>query len=75
MVSRRVRRANGRGNRWAKADGSAQTRGFDSAFHCPVKTVALRMGYANPLYFSRQFRARFGMSPREVIRRYRIVPG
>jgi AraC-like DNA-binding protein len=36
-----------------------------------VKEIAHRVGYPDPLYFSRVFKAHFGMSPREVIRKYR----
>ncbi|MEX0777843.1 MAG: AraC family transcriptional regulator [Phycisphaeraceae bacterium] len=36
-----------------------------------IKEVAHRVGYADPLYFSRAFRRHFGISPREVIRRFR----
>ncbi|QCR52888.1 AraC family transcriptional regulator [Brachybacterium sp. SGAir0954] len=31
----------------------------------PVARIARRVGYADPLYFSRRFRARHGVSPRE----------
>ena len=37
-----------------------------------VKEVAHRTGYPNALYFSRAFRSYFGMSPREMIHRYRL---
>jgi AraC-like DNA-binding protein len=36
-----------------------------------VKEAALQTGVADPLYFSRVFRKRLGLSPREMIRRYR----
>lgn len=36
-----------------------------------IKEVAHRVGYPDPLYFSRAFKAQFGVSPREVIRRSR----
>lgn len=32
----------------------------------PVKTVALRCGFADPSYFAKAFRRTFGISPREV---------
>ncbi len=38
-----------------------------------IKEVAHRVGYPDPLYFSRAFKAHFGVSPREVIRRARHV--
>jgi AraC-like DNA-binding protein len=37
-----------------------------------VAEVARRAGYDDPLYFSRVFRARFGMTPSELIRRFRL---
>jgi AraC-like DNA-binding protein len=37
-----------------------------------IKEAARRAGFADPLYFSRVFRKRFGISPREMIRRYRM---
>jgi transcriptional regulator GlxA family with amidase domain len=38
-----------------------------------VAQVARRAGYADPLYFSRVFRARFGITPSDMIRRHRLV--
>lgn len=37
-----------------------------------VKEAAKFSGYPDPLYFSRVFRHRFGMSPSDMIRRYRL---
>jgi AraC-like DNA-binding protein len=38
-----------------------------------VKEAALRSGFTDPLYFSRVFRRRFGITPRDMIRRYRMI--
>jgi transcriptional regulator GlxA family with amidase domain len=37
-----------------------------------VKEAAFRAGFADQLYFSRVFRHRFGISPREMIQRHRV---
>ncbi|HYF48591.1 MAG TPA: helix-turn-helix transcriptional regulator [Planctomycetota bacterium] len=37
-----------------------------------VKEAARQVGISDPLYFSNIFRKRFGLSPRELVRRYRI---
>src|SRR5205807_1262440 len=37
-----------------------------------VKEAAKKAGYSDPLYFSRVFRHHFGMSPSDMIRRYRL---
>ncbi|WP_309473831.1 helix-turn-helix transcriptional regulator [Paenibacillus thiaminolyticus] len=29
----------------------------------PIRDIAVSVGYANPLYFSRAFKKKFGMSP------------
>jgi transcriptional regulator GlxA family with amidase domain len=36
-----------------------------------VGAVARATGFADPLYFSRAFRRRFGISPREMLRNFR----
>jgi len=38
-----------------------------------VKEAALRSGFTDALYFSRVFRRRFGLTPRDMIRRYRMI--
>ncbi len=40
-----------------------------------VSEVAQETGYPDPLYFSRVFKKQFKLSPREVIRRYRMARG
>jgi AraC-like DNA-binding protein len=38
-----------------------------------VGEIARRVGYADPLYFSRVFKRRFGLSPIELVRRFRMA--
>jgi AraC-like DNA-binding protein len=37
---------------------------------CSIKQVAFACGYENPLYFSNAFKARFGVSPRNYLKKY-----
>jgi AraC-like DNA-binding protein len=39
-----------------------------------IKEVARKCGYPDPLYFSKLFRRHFGLSPAEIIHRYRSAP-
>jgi AraC family transcriptional regulator len=39
----------------------------------PVKDTAHRCGYRDPLYFSRAFKRRFGLTPSDARRRWRSV--
>ena len=52
----------------------ARARDLLASTRMNVKEVAHRMGYPDPLYFSRLFKGKFGLSPREIIRRYRLAP-
>ncbi|HYF51925.1 MAG TPA: AraC family transcriptional regulator [Planctomycetota bacterium] len=50
----------------------AKARELLSSTNMNVKEVAHKAGFADPLYFSRVFRQQFGISPREMIRRFRL---
>ncbi len=40
-----------------------------------VKEISHQAGYSDPLYFSRVFKQRYGISPSAVIRRFRMRLG
>jgi AraC-like DNA-binding protein len=50
----------------------AKARELLSSTNMNVKEVAHKAGFSDPLYFSRVFRQQFGISPREMIRRFRL---
>jgi AraC-like DNA-binding protein len=50
----------------------AQARDLLANSTLSVKEVAHKSGYPDPRYFSRVFRNHFGVSPREMIRKYRL---
>lgn len=53
----------------------AKARELLAATTLNVKEVAHAVGYPDALYFSRVFKAQFGIAPRDVIRRYRMPSG
>ncbi|MBA3710240.1 MAG: helix-turn-helix transcriptional regulator [Planctomycetes bacterium] len=52
----------------------ARARELLSSSALKVGDIAAKVGYPDPLYFSRVFKQHFGMAPRDMIQRYRMIP-
>ncbi|MBA2481301.1 MAG: helix-turn-helix transcriptional regulator [Planctomycetes bacterium] len=52
----------------------ARARELLSSSTLKIGAVAGKVGYPDALYFSRVFKEHFGMAPRDMIQRYRMIP-
>jgi AraC-like DNA-binding protein len=52
----------------------ARARELLSSTTAKIGAIARQVGYPDALYFSRVFKEHFGMAPREMVRRYRMIP-